>query len=68
MARSRGTGLVGLIFSILGLIVVLSVADLSRGRDSEIRSWWAGLRVTRGEGAGRLIEQVRDDPRSFRGQ
>lgn len=68
MARSRGTGLVGFLVSLLGLLVVLSAADLSRGRDSAIRSWWSELRVSRGEGTGRFIERVRDDPRSLRGE
>lgn len=68
MARSRGTGLVGLVISVLGLLALLSAADLARGRDSAIRAWWADLRVSRGEGTGRFIERVRDDPRSLRGR
>ena len=46
MGRSRGAGLVGLLWSVLLLVIILSATDLMRGRDSTLRAWWAGLHTT----------------------
>ncbi len=54
MARSRGPGLAGLLWGILGVVVILSLADLVRGRDSTLRSWWSGLA---GGGESRTLER-----------
>jgi hypothetical protein len=68
MGRGRGAGLVGLLWSVLGLALVLSVADLSRGRDSVLRAWWTGLRVTRHESAGAVFEHLRENAGAMRGR
>ena len=42
----------------LALMLVLSFAELSRGRDSKLRAWWDGLHVTRAEGGRFILDRM----------
>ena len=66
MARNRGPGLVGLLWSVLGIVLILSVVDLSRGRDSTLRSWWSVFHFTKRQGSDLILDDFRKNPGAHR--
>ena len=66
MARTRTPVGVGLLWMILALATVLTLGELARGRDSRIRSWWGGLRLTPADATEQLIRKFRQNPGTLR--
>jgi hypothetical protein len=60
--------LVGLLWSVLGLVILLSVVDLVRGPDSVLRAWWGDLHASRGENVGATVRGIRRNPEGLRGR
>ena len=63
-ARTRRPWLVGFWFSLIGLAVVLTIADLGRGRDSRLRAFFDEL--TPSDASRGFVDQFRQNPRGFR--
>ena len=66
MTRAGTPGRVGFQWMILAIVTLLTLAELARGRDSSLRSWWGSLRLTPADATEQLIRKFRQNPGTLR--